>query len=335
MPLVRCTFAARGPRSLSSTIGSVLSAPVAWGGTCGPKTRVPGDGHRGRVPPGDRARDPSRSGGRRNHGDGSGLGDPACRGDGAASHPRVPRQDRDERRRRDPPGPLGALPPPRSTPARSGCACSPAPSRTPRSVRITDSRLTVPARSGSTRGFLARAPFTIGGVTSTRSVGFQLVDTDSSYIQQWTSRASSGSSASASGAAPDEPAGRPPGQRRAALERALRPRPGDRASGGGSLVLGAGARDRHATCTSRCPTRPEHQRRAAVERPQCGRLLDVARGPCSASPPGSTPASPSCASRARPVLAGPPHAHQHRAIRHPGAPERRQQRLRRTAVPRW
>jgi hypothetical protein len=60
--------------------------------------------------------------------------------------------------------------------------------RTPAGVRTTETPISVPSDGGTTKGLLGRAPFTIGGVTSTRSVGFQFVNTDSPYIGQWARR---------------------------------------------------------------------------------------------------------------------------------------------------
>ena len=55
----------------------------------------------------------------------------------------------------------------------------------PAGVRVSDARLTLPSGGAAMRGFVASAPFTIGGVATTRDVGFQYVDTDSAYIAQW------------------------------------------------------------------------------------------------------------------------------------------------------
>lgn len=58
-------------------------------------------------------------------------------------------------------------------------------SKTPRSVKLTSTRVVLGTGSRSTTGTLGSAPITIGGVTSTRPVIFQVVPTSSPYIEQW------------------------------------------------------------------------------------------------------------------------------------------------------
>ena len=55
----------------------------------------------------------------------------------------------------------------------------------PDHVRITSTPIITSSAGSSMKGFVAKAPITIGGVTTTHSVGFQLVNTDSPYIKKW------------------------------------------------------------------------------------------------------------------------------------------------------
>ncbi len=57
--------------------------------------------------------------------------------------------------------------------------------KTPPAVKVTSARVVLETGSRSTTGTLGSAPFTIGGVTSTRPVTFQVVPTSSPYIEQW------------------------------------------------------------------------------------------------------------------------------------------------------
>jgi hypothetical protein len=55
----------------------------------------------------------------------------------------------------------------------------------PSGVAVSTTGLDLPSGGQQLGGLLAKAPITIGGVTTTRSVGFQYVNTDSPYIAQW------------------------------------------------------------------------------------------------------------------------------------------------------
>lgn len=55
----------------------------------------------------------------------------------------------------------------------------------PGAVTLSSQHLTLPSAGGSMKGLLAKAPLTLGGVTTTRAVAFQYVNTTSPYIGQW------------------------------------------------------------------------------------------------------------------------------------------------------
>ncbi|MBI1352428.1 MAG: hypothetical protein GC156_15090 [Actinomycetales bacterium] len=59
---------------------------------------------------------------------------------------------------------------------------------TPRGVTLTDQRLQTGTGGDAFRGLLGRSPLTIGGVTTTRAIGFQYVNTDAAIIRGWAAK---------------------------------------------------------------------------------------------------------------------------------------------------
>jgi hypothetical protein len=58
----------------------------------------------------------------------------------------------------------------------------------PAGVRLSTKSVETFLDGARVSGLLGKAPMDLGGVTTTMDVPFQLIDTDSSYIQGWKSR---------------------------------------------------------------------------------------------------------------------------------------------------
>lgn len=72
----------------------------------------------------------------------------------------------------------------------------------PASAAMTSTRVTTMLDGARVPGLLGTSPMSIGGVTTTLDVPFQLISTDSAYIQQWKSRGVVGILGMGSGRAP-------------------------------------------------------------------------------------------------------------------------------------
>lgn len=109
-------------------------------------------------------------------------------------------------------------------------------------AKVTGTTISTPNDGGTLRGFVASAPITIGGITTTRSVPFQVVKNTSSWVQQWLARDVYGILGIGTGRTPlPNPLLALPGNTGQSWSVHFGGEPAKRIPGGGSLTLGAPA----------------------------------------------------------------------------------------------
>lgn len=107
-------------------------------------------------------------------------------------------------------------------------------------AKVTGTTISTPNDGGTLQGFVASAPITIGGVTTTRSVPFQVVKNTSSWVQQWLARDVYGILGIGTGRTPlPNPLLALPGNTGTSWSVHFGGVPGYEIPGGGALVLGA------------------------------------------------------------------------------------------------
>lgn len=109
-------------------------------------------------------------------------------------------------------------------------------------AQVTETSITTPNDGGDLRGFIAKAPITIGGVTTTRSIEFQMTKNTSSWVQGWLARGVYGILGVGTGRTPlPNPLLALPGETGERWSIHFGGEPAKKIPGGGSLVLGAEA----------------------------------------------------------------------------------------------
>ena len=109
-------------------------------------------------------------------------------------------------------------------------------------AKVTGTSISTPNDGGTLHGYLASAPITIGGITTTRSVPFQVVKNTSSWVQQWLARDVYGILGIGTGRTPlPNPLLALPGNTGERWSVHFGGEPAKRIPGGGSLTLGASA----------------------------------------------------------------------------------------------
>lgn len=107
---------------------------------------------------------------------------------------------------------------------------------------VSQTRVSTPNVGGQLRGYLASAPITIGGVTTTRDIGFQVIKNSSPWVQQWLDKGVYGILGTGTRSAPlPNPLLALPGNAGQRWSIHFGGIPAKRTPGGGSLILGAEA----------------------------------------------------------------------------------------------
>lgn len=107
-------------------------------------------------------------------------------------------------------------------------------------AQVTNREISTPSEGGAMRGVIAKAPITIGGVTTTRSVEFQVTKNTSSYVQGWIAKGVYGILGTGTGTTPlPNPLVALPGETGLRWSIHFGGEPAKKVPGGGSLILGA------------------------------------------------------------------------------------------------
>lgn len=107
-------------------------------------------------------------------------------------------------------------------------------------VKVSGKTISTPNDGGTLHGYLAKAPITIGGVTTTRSMEFQVTKNTSPWVQQWLAKGVYGILGIGTGRKPlPNPLVSLPGSTGQRWSVHFGGIPAKRIPGGGSLVLGA------------------------------------------------------------------------------------------------